>query len=1010
MKIHSIRFQNINSLRGEHFVDFNSEPLKSAGLFAITGPTGSGKTTLLDVICLALFNRVPRMQGSISRSVIEKTGSILTRNTQEAFAQVDYECASGQFRSRWSISTARTGKLRDYEMEVSNLLDGKLLDLKKSEVPAANADQIGLNYDQFVKSILLAQGEFAKFLQANKSDRSALLEKITGTSIYRSLGMRAFEMNKLHNAELGEVRNRQQVFKDQLLSDEHLKEQQGLQQQFNAKKDVLEKTIKQFEKQLEQRGLFQKTQGEVRSLQQKEAALIEEVKAFEVEEGKRLTAHTSLALQAETLQAWSHIQKELRQTQQEASSLKARLEQNKEGLQQVVLSAQRLVKEPFQETELLSQLTRFQEEVEALMVQRDATRAAYREILAETRQLQKWGVSIDATRFEESVKGFGLALEGTRQQVAALSERLSEEAIQQPSTALVRCTEQTTVAAQAQSLAASITAQRQRIQKLMADSKVLSTTIEALPGLLAQAKEEVEKQQQKRGLLALKLDTQKLRASVESHRAHLVNGKPCPLCGALEHPYAVEIPEAESELETELLQAETALKAGERKLLTYEQEQVSKGRELQQKAKLESEEQQELHKQQELLRSYEKEFSAQQLQHSWEAIRKLLQEEKATLEQLQAAQEKYNALSEAKSAVKQLENLYREGKERAQAIQERYTGKDVVAEVRSIRESWIAAQQVQKGLVEQQQQLETEFAELNKQREQSEQELVPVLEKKGFTSITAALEGRLPEGRVQQLQKRQQQLHEAEQRLQQSIKSQQALLQEQEALLKGGDLERLDQQLAQEREAMQVLLPQLAEVNRQVKNHQENQAEVTTLQKQIAAKEQSGKKWELLNQYIGSSDGKKFNDFAQDLTLSQLVQLANRRLAQLNDRYILDRSRNDEDDSLMVLDVHMGNERRSVKTLSGGETFILSLSLALALSDLASRNVEINSLFIDEGFGTLDPEVLDQTLDTLERLQSEGSKTIGIISHVEALKERITTKVQLIRNGQGYSSLKVVAE
>ena len=103
----------------------------------------------------------------------------------------------------------------------------------------------------------------------------------------------------------------------------------------------------------------------------------------------------------------------------------------------------------------------------------------------------------------------------------------------------------------------------------------------------------------------------------------------------------------------------------------------------------------------------------------------------------------------------------------------------------------------------------------------------------------------------------------------------------------------------------------------------------------------------------------------------------------------------------------MGGQRRSVKTLSGGETFILSLSMALALSDLASRNVEINSLFIDEGFGTLDPETLDQTLDTLEKLQAESSKTIGIISHVDSLKERIATQIQLERNGQGYSQLVV---
>lgn len=131
------------------------------------------------------------------------------------------------------------------------------------------------------------------------------------------------------------------------------------------------------------------------------------------------------------------------------------------------------------------------------------------------------------------------------------------------------------------------------------------------------------------------------------------------------------------------------------------------------------------------------------------------------------------------------------------------------------------------------------------------------------------------------------------------------------------------------------------------------------------------------------------------------------RLKDLSDRYRLDTPQENEDDSLVAIDEHMGGQRRSVKTLSGGETFILSLSMALALSDLASRNVEINSLFIDEGFGTLDPETLDQTLDTLERLQASSSKTIGIISHVDSLKERIATQIQLKRNGQGYSSLSI---
>jgi exonuclease SbcC len=103
----------------------------------------------------------------------------------------------------------------------------------------------------------------------------------------------------------------------------------------------------------------------------------------------------------------------------------------------------------------------------------------------------------------------------------------------------------------------------------------------------------------------------------------------------------------------------------------------------------------------------------------------------------------------------------------------------------------------------------------------------------------------------------------------------------------------------------------------------------------------------------------------------------------------------------------MGNSLRTVNTLSGGETFLMSLALALGLSDLASHKVQLGSLFIDEGFGTLDPEVLEKTITMLEKLQMQDNKTIGIISHVEALKERIRVKVNVVKNGQGYSEVRV---
>ena len=217
----------------------------------------------------------------------------------------------------------------------------------------------------------------------------------------------------------------------------------------------------------------------------------------------------------------------------------------------------------------------------------------------------------------------------------------------------------------------------------------------------------------------------------------------------------------------------------------------------------------------------------------------------------------------------------------------------------------------------------------------------------------------------------------------------------------------LQDQLTQKRQKLNDINESSKALYRQLENQKENLNQLNNIRAGIAEKEQKIKRWRLLNELIGDATGRKFNEFAQDLTLTQLIALANKRLADLSDRYVIDKPMDEEDDGLVAIDEHMGGQRRSVKTLSGGETFILSLSMALALSDLASKNVEINSLFIDEGFGTLDPETLDQTLDTLEKLQAESSKTIGIISHVDSLKERIATQVILSRNGQGYSSISI---
>ncbi len=171
--------------------------------------------------------------------------------------------------------------------------------------------------------------------------------------------------------------------------------------------------------------------------------------------------------------------------------------------------------------------------------------------------------------------------------------------------------------------------------------------------------------------------------------------------------------------------------------------------------------------------------------------------------------------------------------------------------------------------------------------------------------------------------------------------------------------------------------------------------------------------WGGLAAVIGSKDGNKFRRFAQSLTLDALLALANEHLVQLSRRYRLMRVPNTTRDAqaleLQVVDLDMGDEVRSTNTLSGGESFLVSLSLALGLSSLAARNTKIDSLFIDEGFGTLDPATLEVALASLDALQAAG-RQVGLISHVPGLGERIGAQVKVERRGTGRSSVRIVTD
>jgi exonuclease SbcC len=220
--------------------------------------------------------------------------------------------------------------------------------------------------------------------------------------------------------------------------------------------------------------------------------------------------------------------------------------------------------------------------------------------------------------------------------------------------------------------------------------------------------------------------------------------------------------------------------------------------------------------------------------------------------------------------------------------------------------------------------------------------------------------------------------------------------------------EALSAQFTELQTTLRTLAQRQGEVRAQLQNDDRQRLAKQALFEQIAVKRNASDVWQRLSSLIGSADGAKYRKFAQGLTLDHLIHLANRQLVRLHGRYQLNRKRSGELE-LEVIDTWQGDSARDTRTLSGGESFLVSLALALALSDLVSHKTSIDSLFLDEGFGTLDGETLEIALDALDALYASG-KMIGVISHVEALKERIPVQIRVRkRAGLGYSDIEVTS-
>ncbi len=1006
MKLLSIRFKNINALKGTHEVDFTKPPLSEAGLFAITGPTGSGKTTLLDVICLALYNQVPRL-GKISKNTIEQAGAILTRHTDEAMAEVTYTCSKGTYTSRWSISTARTGNLRDYEMQISKD-GGALLDLKKREVPATNESLIGLTYDQFIRSTLLAQGSFAKFLTSTKDERSALLEQITGTHIYRQLGRMAYERYKAVGDKLHDLRVSRETLLEDKASAEELKDWRQQQQRLGQQERSIREEIKSLDALLEKWKHYHALKEDRAALVQQQQTAEAAWNEFVEQEGKQLERHEALIPVQDKLQAWREQRHQLQEKEEALQRAIQSVEEQQQEKKNIRLAAEKLLDQPLSDETVVPKLEALAEEIQRLEKERSEQASTYKH----ARELAKQALnpsSLDWNgRIEEgTLRFFRQKKDKLEQSIRTLEEKLPTDYAVRPQAAreqldqvMWQLKEWAQLEQSIQQVQQERTALQETIQQREEELAALPSQLNSAQQALVIAEKEVQR-------LEAEQEVKRLQQDLAELRHQLKQGEPCPLCGSTAHPFAEHQPDG-TPVNQELATARQDARDKQEKLWHLEARQ-------QQLQERKVEDTQHLAKGEQALQEHQDqlELVQQRLGEPWvtNGWQKGQQQVEQWREDVGLLQEWWVDFKAVKDILPQLEKMAaakKTGESLKAQIEARYSGHDVQRDTGKLISQWTDLQGQMKNARLQLEQAKE--AELKVRQEWSaiHAEASAAVQALGYEKVEEALAHWLPADTWQQWQTKRDALQGQRKDVRSQLTALQQQLDKQAKGLSEKSEETLRQQLAEQQSQLEQVVEEKQQVDTSIHAQEQLQQRLAQLEAEMKQEAAANEKWRLLNAYIGDAKGKRFAEFAQALTLKQLSLLANERLQQLTSRYLIDTPEEQEDDTLIIIDRDLGDERRSVKTLSGGETFIVSLALALGLSDLAAHTVRIESIFIDEGFGTLDPEVLDQTLDVLERLQIQDNKTIGIISHVAALKERIGTQIQLQQDGQGHSRLEIV--
>lgn len=1162
MKFLQLEILNLASLdkQGGEVINFEEGALCESTIFSIVGPTGSGKSTLLDAICLALYNRAPRYprkKGDKNQSIeifgaadasennrLAPTDSrnILTRGKKEGYSKLTFLANNGSiYRAEWHVrfqrvryenaktflyKINRNGGLAAQGAENGdnlNTTNGGRWDNQHTEEIADWNDLpniIGLDYDQFLRTVLIAQGSFANFLTAKENERYELLEKLIGCE--ETYSHIASEIKKAKDQAVDDYNQMAatvEAVRQNLLSDEDLAQLQEEIARLEKAEKELDNQMKAITKDLQwyEESDKQTQQIAIRQADMKRA--VDAVKNLQ-EQINRLQLHDEVQPAMSILQEVERQMRELRQQEgdilkseanikakdiaiQEAerklATLKDAVAQAKEQLDKglpLIAEAREL------KTKIETATPNLKEKKEALDAAQKESETARKDVAANAQNIQKW---------EAETEKANLALKATQDEIEKQKQVLTLAT--QNAELAWKAEKDKTAGQNIEELQTNKSKADKKLQDVQQAIKVvahLDTAIEEKrkneerTTVLCKRNAEIDEALGKLTIEALTQETQTLRNAYtlmvserwEIHRANLAEGKPCPLCGSTSHPYHTDnqqFEEATTEL-SQLLQAKDALLKQQQK-----QEKDLSGERKQNDGELSS-----LRKQQEKLlkeiANYEEEW--QVLIAQYPKIPKV----KAELESLLPiyegmAKEATNKLSQFNLLQKEIERLTKL-KDKAIKDEAAYESKassllvkaqenasscsiklaeqkaltsNLVVQQKSKNEACTKASEAWTNIQKEMENLQVQYQQkLNGEEPDAAEKRLTATKDVATKAVDSQnefigkLQAELANGKgshqallsqnkttKENLQAKESELNhwieEYNKRIERMVSNgediDQAFIERktisrntiEEMLHSSEDWnairrekdekekavvsttalyqsavktheEHLTHQPAQSRKELLAAQQdiqarsqrgELIAANAKMQNHQEAIKQLGDKAEALKLVTQKKDDWTAITDAIGA-DGKTLRKIAQCYTLSFLIAHANQEIRKFNSRYELQQVKHSL--GIRVIDHDRADDIRDTTSLSGGETFIVSLGLALGLSALSSRNISFENLFIDEGFGTLDPDTLATVIDSLAMLQSSQGKKVGVISHTDTMSERITTQIRIIKNGNSGSS------